>query len=430
MSVNSEVIRGVGNTVNIASPERRAISRRQALLMGVGGLAASAYDRLSNGGLSSNVARLLNIARIECDDLEAYVDHGWDQIEVPKDATPEKVLATQLYNGVKDFSTPDDLMRNERGDFGLTAVWPLGRLWQAMAIGSKFDDDLGAASRRSYGRIENALQYYWYPERKAFLPHVVALATSIETFDDDNLWLALTFAQHYEETQEEGSLRMAALLYKSVISQWICKDGGGGVPWEQQLDGVKSGPVAVSNAPAVILGQWLYTKTRDRFYNRNGADPDSATPDVTEIYDWVMTHLYDSKAHLLYDGLSPGSAGLLTNRYTYEQGVGAAAAAALGHTTTAIRMINATLDMFDGVHSQIGIPNAPVSESDNAFNGIFFEYAIAIAEASEDRLFHARVLGALHETVSHLKTSYPTLLEHAGALHLANLACLYPSIQK
>lgn len=375
---------------------------------------------------------------LEANLLTANTLPSWETVReptLPTRASPAERRAvrsaTELYNNIKLFSTPLGLMRNEAG--GITSYapnWAYGRFTAATLAGQELPDELGGAMRARAKESLDNMSYFWHPQQQAFLPNLASLTpkNEIQVFNDDNLWNAENALRYYSLTGDSRFLKLTECLYKGRVAQWL--PHGGGTPWCMAINGNESGPVTVSNAPSIIIGNQLYNLTGNELYNRRGRKEQFDAPDVTDIYAWLMGRLYDSNDGLLFDGFAPDNKTLLERKYTYGQGVGAMAAYVLGETGTAHDMIRGTLARFDYKHGQLA-PTVPESmpqvENDNAFNAIFFENALAVTQQSNPEL-NKEVRKALARTVEQLQTQYPKFIEHAGALHLAILGALNPPI--
>jgi rhamnogalacturonyl hydrolase YesR len=126
-----------------------------------------------------------------------------------------------------------------------------------------------------------------------------------DRFYDDNVWLAIDFAQLALVTKDPVYLRKAEMIWKFVISGWD-EQLGGGIYWCEQKKGSKN---TCSNAPSVVASAKLYEATKNIKY-LNWAK---------RIYDWTKLHLQDSTDGLYYDNISlKGRIG--KKKYAYNSG--------------------------------------------------------------------------------------------------------------
>jgi len=107
---------------------------------------------------------------------------------------------------------------------------------------------------------------------------------------DDNVWLAIDFAELAESTKDKKYLDKAEQIWKFVISGWDSKTGGG-IYWCEQEKKSKN---TCSNAPSVVAAAKLYELTGNVAY-LNWAK---------KIYAWTKLTLQDKSDYLYYDNIS------------------------------------------------------------------------------------------------------------------------------
>jgi len=126
-----------------------------------------------------------------------------------------------------------------------------------------------------------------------------------DRFYDDNVWLAIDFAQLAIVTKNPIYLRKAEMIWKFVISGWD-ETLGGGIYWCEQKKDSKN---TCSNAPSVVASSKLYQATKNIKY-LNWAK---------RIYAWTKLNLQDKSDFLYYDNVSiKGRVG--KKKYAYNSG--------------------------------------------------------------------------------------------------------------
>jgi len=126
-----------------------------------------------------------------------------------------------------------------------------------------------------------------------------------DRFYDDNVWLAIDFAQLALVTKDPVYLKKAEMIWKFVISGWD-EQLGGGIYWCEQKKHSKN---TCSNAPSVVAAAKLYQATKNiEYLNR-----------AKRIYAWTKLNLQDSTDGLYYDNISlKGRIG--KTKYAYNSG--------------------------------------------------------------------------------------------------------------
>ena len=133
----------------------------------------------------------------------------------------------------------------------------------------------------------------------------VASEGKSDRFYDDNVWLAIDFAQLALVTKDQVYLKKAETIWKFVISGWD-EHLGGGIFWCEQKKHSKN---TCSNAPSVVAAAKLYQATKNMEY-LNWAK---------RIYAWTKLNLQDSTDGLYYDNISlKGRIG--KKKYAYNSG--------------------------------------------------------------------------------------------------------------
>jgi rhamnogalacturonyl hydrolase YesR len=126
-----------------------------------------------------------------------------------------------------------------------------------------------------------------------------------DRFYDDNVWLAIDFAQLALVTKDPVYLKKAETIWKFVISGWD-EQLGGGIFWCEQKKHSKN---TCSNAPSVVAAAKLYQATKNIEYLNC----------AKRIYAWTKVNLQDSTDGLYYDNISlKGRIG--KKKYAYNSG--------------------------------------------------------------------------------------------------------------
>ena len=133
----------------------------------------------------------------------------------------------------------------------------------------------------------------------------IASESKSDRFYDDNVWLAIDFAQLALVTKDPVYLKKAEMIWKFVISGWD-EQLGGGIYWCEQKKHSKN---TCSNAPSVVAAAKLYQATKNiEYLNR-----------AKRIYAWTKLNLQDSTDGLYYDNISlKGRIG--KTKYAYNSG--------------------------------------------------------------------------------------------------------------
>ncbi|MDP4238658.1 MAG: glycoside hydrolase family 76 protein [Bacteroidota bacterium] len=126
-----------------------------------------------------------------------------------------------------------------------------------------------------------------------------------DRFYDDNVWLAIEFAQLALVTKEPKYLEKAEEIWRFVISGWDDQLGGG-IFWCEQEKGSKN---TCSNAPSVVAAAKLYQATNKMEY-LNWAK---------RIYSWTKLNLQDKSDYLFYDNISLKGR-VAKRKYAYNSG--------------------------------------------------------------------------------------------------------------
>lgn|GEM_PF-3565056 len=246
-----------------------------------------------------------------------------------------------------------------------------------------------------------------------------------QRFVDDNLWLGLALAAAYKQFKDPFLLLRAEQTFKMAMAEWVPGEDMGGLRWMQDLPGVPvEGRALVSNAPAITLGIQLYLLTgKPEYLNwRPGAG-------VEDLFAWIQLRLRN-EAGLYADNINEHN-DVGPEIWTYGQGT---VIEALQHLNMAnpqkyplamaVDLTKKAFVFFDTLDKNLlqrQNPHLPDGYMDNAFNGIFFEKVLALAEATHDPDFTELVKSKLHERVRRLEPMYTSLQDQAGALHLAAL---------
>jgi len=148
-------------------------------------------------------------------------------------------------------------------------------------------------------------EYYNTTRQPSCYQSYIALEGESDRFYDDNVWLAIDFAQLAIVTKEPGYLKKAETIWQFVASGWDDQLGGG-IYWCEQKKGSKN---TCSNAPAVVAAAKLYQATKNIEY-LNWAK---------KIYAWTKLTLMDKTDYLYYDNISlKGRIG--KKKYAYNSG--------------------------------------------------------------------------------------------------------------
>lgn len=124
-------------------------------------------------------------------------------------------------------------------------------------------------------------------------------------FYDDNVWLAIDFAQLALITKEKKYLDKAEEIWKFIISGWDYKLGGGIYWCEQQ----KESKNTCSNAPSVVASAKLYEATGNIEYLNWSK----------KIYAWTKLNLQDQSDFLYFDNVSLKGR-IAKQKYAYNSG--------------------------------------------------------------------------------------------------------------
>ena len=216
-----------------------------------------------------------------------------------------KILLNETYpvnpHNVASYVISKDSVTKER----VAYLWPTsGVLSGVVALMSSTNDPRYKTLLDK--RIIPGLDLYLDQTRKpACYQSYLASEGKSDRFYDDNVWLAIEFAQLAIVTKTPEYLDKAETIWKFVISGWD-EQLGGGIYWCEQKKESKN---TCSNAPSVVAAAKLYQATKNITY-LNWAK---------RIYAWTKLNLQDKSDFLYYDNISlKGRIG--KKKYAYNSG--------------------------------------------------------------------------------------------------------------
>ncbi len=189
-------------------------------------------------------------------------------------------------------------------------------------------------------------------------------------FNDDIMWMIIASLRAYELTGSRRYLTLARLNFDATYARSWSPDLGGGLWWTT----LRVEKNVTTNAPAAIAACKLAADLHDPTYLAK----------AKSLYAWVRTHLYDPLSGAVYDGISPGGAGVPSKaRYTYNQGTFIGAANLLyqatgrrtyvGDALRALEYTQAGLTVHGGIlPREAGGPDS----NGGGFKGIFCRWAV------------------------------------------------------
>lgn len=132
-------------------------------------------------------------------------------------------------------------------------------------------------------------------------------ANGNDRYYDDNVWVGLSMADLYNQTQDDRFLEKAEMVWKYLMKGYddTC---GGGINWKE-MNGATNTKHTCSTAPAAVLGCKLYQITKDKTYLNI----------AIELYSWLQKYMQDPSDYLYYDNMGP-SMNPSTAKYSYNSG--------------------------------------------------------------------------------------------------------------
>ena len=202
---------------------------------------------------------------------------------------------------VASYIVSQDTVKNQR----VAYLWPTSGVFSgAVALLSNKKNPRYKALLDS--KIIPGLDLYFDTTRQpSCYQSYIASEGKSDRFYDDNVWLAIDFAQLALVTKDPVYLKKAEMIWKFVISGWD-EQLGGGIYWCEQKKHSKN---TCSNAPSVVAAAKLYQATKNiEYLNR-----------AKRIYAWTKLNLQDSTDGLYYDNISlKGRIG--KTKYAYNSG--------------------------------------------------------------------------------------------------------------
>ena len=201
----------------------------------------------------------------------------------------EKYLLNETYpfnpKNVADYTASTDTIKKKR----------VAYLWPTSGVFSGVNALLRTTGDAKYRKILDSqvipgLDLYFDSIRKpvCYQSYLTAEGRS-DRFYDDNVWLAIDFAESYLETKDKKYLAKSEMIWKFVISGWDDKLGGG-IYWCEQKKHSKN---TCSNAPSVVAAMKLYEGTQNKEY----------LDWAIKIYKWTKTNLQDTTDFLYFDNV-------------------------------------------------------------------------------------------------------------------------------
>lgn len=298
-----------------------------------------------------------------------YAHYGFDGDNLLRENYPSRTKYRATYLASDD---------NKKEPNKYSYLWPFSGTLSAQAAIYLEDGAKESLEKVEKNILPGLNRYYDKSRKPAAYASYITEAGKSDRFYDDNIWLALDFADLYLKSGDKKWLKKSQEIWRFIQSGTDDKLGNG-IYWCEQKKGSKN---TCSNAPGTVLNLKLYQATHDKKY----------LDTAIGLYNWTKENLQDPDDGLFYDNIN--LAGKVDKRkYAYNSGQMLQAAALLYRTTQdeqylaeAQRIAKSAFNHFFMVNDSIaGAPKHIVRKGDIWFTAVMMRGFAELFEIDGNR---------------------------------------------